>query len=66
MRNKYLEFKVNHLHKLVHTPHLTTCKDGAEGCPNRRMTTCIKAKLKKSDDQTNIYKYDRVAANITE
>ena len=30
------------------------------------MTTCIKAKLKKSDDQTNIYKYDRVAANITE
>ena len=30
-----------------------------------RMTTFIKAKLKKSDDQTNIDKY-RVAANITE
>ena len=29
------------------------------------MTTFIKAKLKKSDDQTNIKKY-RVAANITE
>ena len=29
------------------------------------MTTFIKAKLKKSDDQTNIDKY-RVAANITE
>ena len=29
------------------------------------MTTFIKAKLKKSDDQTNIEKY-RVAANITE
>ncbi len=29
-----------------------------------RMTTFIKAKLKKSDDQTNIDKY-RVAANIT-
>ena len=30
-----------------------------------RMITFIKAKLKKSDDQTNINKY-RVAANITE
>ncbi len=30
-----------------------------------RMTTFIKAKLKKSDDQTNIDKY-RVAENITE
>ncbi len=30
-----------------------------------RMTTLIKTKLKKSDDQTNIDKY-RVAANITE
>ena len=29
------------------------------------MTTFIKVKLKKSDDQTNIDKY-RVAANITE
>ncbi len=29
------------------------------------MTTVIKTKLKKSDDQTNIDKY-RVAANITE
>ena len=29
------------------------------------MTTFIKAKLKKSDDQTNIDKY-RLAANITE
>ena len=29
------------------------------------MTTFIKAKFKKSDDQTNIDKY-RVAANITE
>ena len=29
------------------------------------MTTFIKTKIKKSDDQTNIYKY-RVAANITE
>ena len=29
------------------------------------MTTLIKTKLKKSDDQTNIDKY-RVAANITE
>ena len=29
------------------------------------MTTFIKAKLKKSDDQTNIDKY-RVTANITE
>ena len=30
-----------------------------------RMTTFIKAKLEKSDDQANIEKY-RVAANITE
>ena len=30
-----------------------------------RMTTFIKAKLKKSDDQTNIDRYG-VAANITE
>ena len=30
-----------------------------------RMTTFIKSKFKKSDDQTNIDKY-RVAANITE
>ena len=29
-----------------------------------RLTTFIKAKHKKSDDQTNIHKY-RVAANIT-
>ena len=29
------------------------------------MTTFIKAKLKKADDQTNIEKY-KVAANITE
>ncbi len=29
------------------------------------MTTYIKAKLKKSDDQTKIYKYS-LAANITE
>ena len=29
-----------------------------------RMTTLIKAKLKKSDDKTNIDKY-RVATNIT-
>ncbi len=29
------------------------------------MTTSIKAKLKKSDDQTNIVKY-RIAVNITE
>ncbi len=29
------------------------------------MTSFIKAKLKKSDDQTNIDKY-RIAANITE
>ena len=29
------------------------------------MTTFIKAKLKKSDDQTNIYNY-RVTANIKE
>ncbi len=28
-------------------------------------TTIIRAKLKNSDDQTNIYKF-RVAANITE
>ena len=31
----------------------------------RRMTTFIKTKFKKSDDQKNIDKY-RVAANITE
>ncbi len=30
-----------------------------------RMTTCINAKLKKSDDKTNIDKY-RLAANIAE
>ena len=30
-----------------------------------RITTYIKAKIKKSDDQTDIEKY-RVAANITE
>ena len=30
-----------------------------------RMTTLIKAKLKKSDDQTHIYKYSLVA-NITD
>ena len=30
-----------------------------------KMTIFIKAKLKKSDEQTNIWKY-RVAANITE
>ena len=33
-------------------------------CKETRMTTVIKAKLNKSDDDTNIKKY-RVAANIT-
>ena len=35
-----------------------------QGVLETRMTTFIKTKLKKSDDQTNIDKY-RVAANIT-
>ena len=30
------------------------------------MTTFIKTKFEKSDDQTNIDKYKRVAANVTE
>ncbi len=40
-------------------------RSSALTCKQTRMTTFIKAKLKKSDDQTNIDKY-RVAANITE
>ena len=48
-------FALCHTH--TQTPHYTSTKI------NKRKTTLIKAKLKKSDDQKNIDKY-RVAVNI--
>ena len=44
---------------------MTTTKKACNIVNTTRMTTFIKTKFKKSDDQTNSDKY-RVAANITE